>query len=52
MPRWASRIKRVPVRINVGRPMQFSRISVVDQTAEDVKLAEKQLCEAIQGLVA
>jgi len=51
MPRWTHRIKRVPVRINVGKPMRFASISIVDQTEEDVKLADRQLGEAIQRLI-
>jgi len=52
MPRWTHRIKRVPVRINVGKPIWFDPISIVDQTEEDVRLADRQLGEAIKRLIA
>jgi len=52
MPRWAHSIKRVPVRINVGKPIWFASISIVDQTDEDVKLVDRQLRNVIQGLIA
>ena len=51
MPRWTHSIKRVPVRINVGNPIYFAAISIVDQTEEDVRLADRQLREAIQKLI-
>lgn len=52
MPRWTHSIKRVPVMINVGKPMRFAPISIVDQTGEDVKLVNMQLGRAIQRLIA
>lgn len=52
MPRWTHSIKRVPVRIKVGQPLRFASISIVDQTDEDVKLVDRQLGRAIQGLTA
>ncbi|MEN8244617.1 MAG: lysophospholipid acyltransferase family protein [Thermodesulfobacteriota bacterium] len=52
MPRWTHKIKRVPVRVNVGKPMRFASISIVDQTDEDVKLVDRQLRSVIQGLIA
>ena len=51
MPRWTHSIKRVPVRVNVGKPIYFAAISIVDQTEEDVRLADRQLGEAIQRLI-
>ncbi len=51
MPRWTHRINKVPVRINVGKPMRFASISIVDQTEEDVNIANKRLKETIQQLV-
>ena len=52
MPRWTHSIKRVPVRVNVGKPIYFAAISIVDQTEEDVRLADRQLGEAIQRLIS
>jgi 1-acyl-sn-glycerol-3-phosphate acyltransferase len=52
MPRWTHSIKRVPVRIDVGKPIRFDPISIVDQTEEDVRLADRHLGEAIQRLIA
>ena len=51
MPRWTHSIKRGPITINVGKPMRFASISIVDQTEEDVNIANKHLKEAIQQLV-
>ena len=51
MPRWTHSFKRVPVRISVGRPISLPRISIVDQTDEDVRLADRQLGRAIQRLI-
>ena len=51
MPRWTHRIKKVPIRINVGKPMRFASISIVDQTKEDVSIANKRLKEALQQLI-
>jgi 1-acyl-sn-glycerol-3-phosphate acyltransferase len=51
MPRWTHSLKRVPVRINVGQSILFDPISIVDQTEEDVRLANRQLGEVIQRLI-
>ncbi len=52
MPRWTHSLKRVPVRIEIGKPIRFASISIVDQTKEDVKLVDSQLGDAIQRLIA
>ena len=52
MPRWTHRIKRVPIMIKVGKPMRLASISIVDQTEEDVRLADRQLSEAIKRVIA
>lgn len=51
MPRWTHSFKRLPVRINVGRPLYLSPVSIVDQNDQDVKHADRHLRQAIQHLV-
>ena len=51
MPRWTHSFKRVPVRIDVGRPVRLAPISIVDQTDEDVILADRLIGRAIQRLM-
>ena len=52
MPRWTHQIKRVPVSINMGKPISFSAISIVDQTDEDVNIVNRRLTAVISELVA
>jgi 1-acyl-sn-glycerol-3-phosphate acyltransferase len=52
MPRWTHQIERVPVSINVGKPISFSAISIVDQTDEDVNIVNRCLTTVIGELVA
>jgi 1-acyl-sn-glycerol-3-phosphate acyltransferase len=51
MPRWTAKIKRVPVRVNIGAPVKFEHIPVSMQTEEKIQEASNQLRAYIVGLM-
>ncbi|HOO36851.1 MAG TPA: lysophospholipid acyltransferase family protein [Deltaproteobacteria bacterium] len=50
MPRWTSSIKRVPVKIRIGEPVQFDHIPPQQQTRVDLNRTSAQLKEHIVRL--
>jgi 1-acyl-sn-glycerol-3-phosphate acyltransferase len=51
MPRWTSKIKRVPVTIRIGPPMHFDHIPIPRQTKDDIEKASAELKAHILDLV-
>ncbi|MBW1866090.1 MAG: 1-acyl-sn-glycerol-3-phosphate acyltransferase [Deltaproteobacteria bacterium] len=51
MPRWTTTLRRVPVRITVGEPLQFSSIPIACQTEEDIAAADEHLRRTIEMLI-
>jgi len=50
MPRWTASIRRVPVRINAGEPMQWEKIPIASQTEADIADAGRRLNDALEKL--
>ena len=50
MPRWTSSIKRVPVRIRIGRPLNLDHIPVPRQTRQDIERAKGIISDQISVL--
>jgi len=51
MPRWTAKIKRVPVRVNIGAPVEFENIPASMQSEEKIAEASDQLRGYIVGLM-
>lgn len=50
MPRWTSSIKRVPVRIRIGKPVYVGHIPIPQQTKQDIERVSGIIREQITGL--
>ncbi len=51
MPRWTSSIKRIPVSITIGEPLQFEHISIPKQTHRDIESASTLLRSEMKRLL-
>ncbi len=51
MPRWTTKIKRVPVHVNIGAPVKFEHVPASMQTEEKIKEASDQLRNYIVDLM-
>lgn len=51
MPRWTIKIKRVPVRVNIGKPVKFKNIPVSMQSEQQLSEASDLLRKYITDLV-
>jgi len=51
MPRWTHKIKRVPVRVNIGAPVKFDHIPIPEQTEENIQQASEKLRGLITDLM-
>jgi 1-acyl-sn-glycerol-3-phosphate acyltransferase len=50
MPRWTPAIKLSPVKIAIGKPMEFAHIPIPMQTKDDIESASVKLRTQIQKL--
>lgn len=50
MPRWTSRLKRVPIRVQVGEPFRLDQIPLPQQTMHDVARTAARLQREIEAL--
>ena len=50
LPRWGGGLKRVPIRINIGKPMHFEQVPIPMQRHSDIEKASNDLKSAIMQL--
>ncbi len=51
LPRWGAGLKRVPIRIKIGKPMHFGRVPIPMQRHSDIEKVSENLKSAIEGLI-
>ena len=51
MPRWTHDIKRVPITIRIGKPVNLGHIPVPKQTMNDIQAASEKLKAAMTELI-
>jgi len=51
MPRWTHDIKRVPITIRIGKPINLGHIPGPKQTMKDIQSASLRLKEAMTALI-
>ena len=50
MPRWTGAVRKVPVTINIGKPVRFEHIPIPKQTRRDIESASRLLRSEITKL--